>query len=72
MDEIDRFLAEDLNQEGDVTSNALFTSEQGQARIISKEQTILEILNSIKENGYVTLYNNEEQTILIEYKNLNQ
>lgn len=49
MDEIDRFLAEDLNQEGDVTSNALFTSEHAQARIISKEQTILAGLNEAKQ-----------------------
>jgi nicotinate-nucleotide pyrophosphorylase (carboxylating) len=49
MDEIDRFLAEDLNEEGDVTSNALFTTEQGQARIISKEQTILAGLEEAKQ-----------------------
>jgi len=41
MDEIDRFLEEDLNGEGDVTSNALFTNELASARIIAKESAVL-------------------------------
>lgn len=41
MDEIDRFLDEDLDGEGDVTSQALFTTEQTKARIIAKETAIL-------------------------------
>ena len=41
MDEIDRFLDEDLNGEGDVTSNALFTDETTKARIIAKESAVL-------------------------------
>jgi len=41
MDEMDRFLEEDLNEEGDITSAALFTNEKGKARIISKEAAIV-------------------------------
>lgn len=41
MDEIDRFLEEDLNGEGDVTTNALFDKETATAKIIAKEPGIL-------------------------------
>jgi nicotinate-nucleotide pyrophosphorylase (carboxylating) len=41
MDEIDRFLKEDLGKEGDITSNALFTTQTAHARIISKEYCII-------------------------------
>jgi nicotinate-nucleotide pyrophosphorylase (carboxylating) len=37
MDDIDRFLLEDLNQIGDITSDALFTNEQVTGTIIAKE-----------------------------------
>ncbi len=37
MDDIDRFLLEDLNQNGDITSDALFTNEQATGTIIAKE-----------------------------------
>jgi nicotinate-nucleotide pyrophosphorylase (carboxylating) len=50
MDEIDRFLEEDLNGEGDVTSNALFTNELASARIIAKESAVLA---GIEEAGTV-------------------
>jgi nicotinate-nucleotide pyrophosphorylase (carboxylating) len=40
MDEIDQFLKEDLG-EGDVTSNALFTNEEGKGYIYLKESAVL-------------------------------
>ena len=40
MDDIDKFLKEDLEEEGDVTSNALFNDERTEAKIISKESCI--------------------------------
>lgn len=49
MDEIDRFLEEDLNDEGDVTSSALFTKEKGKARIISKESALVAGLEEARE-----------------------
>ncbi len=41
MDEIDRFLKEDLGKEGDITSDALFTKQTARAIIISKEDCIV-------------------------------
>ena len=37
MDEIDRFLREDLGKDGDITSNSLFTKEPARAVITAKE-----------------------------------
>jgi len=37
MDDIDRFLLEDLGKKGDITSDALFTTQKAQAHIIAKE-----------------------------------
>jgi nicotinate-nucleotide pyrophosphorylase (carboxylating) len=37
MDEIDRFLREDLGKRGDITSDALFTNEQATAYILAKD-----------------------------------
>jgi nicotinate-nucleotide pyrophosphorylase (carboxylating) len=37
MDDIDRFLMEDLDMEGDITSNSLFTNEIAKAHIIANE-----------------------------------
>ena len=47
MDDIDTFLKEDLGQEGDITSESLFTSEVGQAKIFSKEDCIVAGLEEI-------------------------
>lgn len=47
MDDIDRFLNEDLGKEGDITSKSLFTTEEGQAEIIAKEDCILAGLDEI-------------------------
>jgi len=38
MDDIDRFLKEDLGGDGDITSDALFTAEGAQAKLIAKEE----------------------------------
>jgi nicotinate-nucleotide pyrophosphorylase (carboxylating) len=48
MDDIDRFLSEDLGEEGDITSKSLFTSEEGVAEIIAKEECILAGLDEIE------------------------
>lgn len=41
MENIERFLREDLNEKGDITSDALLGDEEGKARIIAKESCIL-------------------------------
>jgi len=55
MDDIDRYLLEDLGKEGDVTSNTLFTNETANAIIIAKEKCIVagleEINNVFKKTG---------------------
>lgn len=49
MDDIDRFLNEDLGQEGDITSDSLFTNESGKAHIISKENCVVAGLEEAKK-----------------------
>ena len=49
MDDIDRFLKEDLKDEGDVTSDSLFTTENGKAHIIVKEDCIVAGLKEAKK-----------------------
>jgi len=41
MDDIDRFLDEDLSKIGDITTESLFKNELGKANIITKEDSIL-------------------------------
>jgi len=41
MDDIDKFLLEDLDKEGDITTKALYSKEKGDAKIISKEKCII-------------------------------
>jgi nicotinate-nucleotide pyrophosphorylase (carboxylating) len=41
MDDIDRFLKEDLGEKGDITSESLFTNEQASAEIIAQEDCII-------------------------------
>jgi len=48
MDDIDRFLEEDLGMEGDITSDSLFTSENAHADILAKEDCIVAGLEEIK------------------------
>ncbi|KYK24954.1 nicotinate-nucleotide pyrophosphorylase [Thermoplasmatales archaeon SG8-52-4] len=48
MDNIEFYLFEDLGKDGDITSDALFSSEKAKARIISKEDCIVAGLEEIK------------------------
>lgn len=49
MDEIDFYLREDLNEEGDITSNAIFTNQKSKAQIISKEICVVAGLDEAKK-----------------------
>jgi nicotinate-nucleotide pyrophosphorylase (carboxylating) len=49
MDEIDFYLKEDLNEEGDITSNSIFSDEEGKGRIVAKEDCILAGLEEAEE-----------------------
>jgi nicotinate-nucleotide pyrophosphorylase (carboxylating) len=48
MDDIDRFIKEDVGDEGDITSNSLFNHETACAYIISKERCIVAGLEETK------------------------
>ena len=48
MDDIERFLEEDLGEEGDVTSDSLFGDEHASAHIISKEDCVIAGLDELK------------------------
>ncbi|MCD6572451.1 MAG: carboxylating nicotinate-nucleotide diphosphorylase [Thermoplasmata archaeon] len=48
MEDIKNFLKEDLGEEGDITSNALFTSEKAEAYIVAKESCIIAGLEEAK------------------------
>ena len=41
MDDIDRFLKEDIGEEGDITSNSIFVEEISKAHILAKENCIV-------------------------------
>ncbi|HWR63481.1 MAG TPA: carboxylating.nicotinate-nucleotide diphosphorylase, partial [Candidatus Thermoplasmatota archaeon] len=41
MDDIDRFLREDVGKKGDITSDALLTNEKAHALIVTKEKCIV-------------------------------
>ena len=41
MDDIDRYLIEDLNKKGDITTETLYSNEKGKAIIISKEKCVV-------------------------------
>lgn len=41
MDDIERFLLEDLKDEGDITSDSLFTNETSKAKIIANEKCVV-------------------------------
>lgn len=49
MNDIDRFLDEDLGNEGDITSDSLFFNENAKGHIISKENCIIAGLDEIKD-----------------------
>jgi nicotinate-nucleotide pyrophosphorylase (carboxylating) len=48
MDDINRFLLEDLDQKGDITSDALFIDEEGAGDIIAKQRCIVAGLQEAK------------------------
>ncbi len=59
MNDIKRFLEEDLKKKGDITSNALFENENCSARILSKEDCIisgLEEINRIFKNENINTF----------------
>jgi nicotinate-nucleotide pyrophosphorylase (carboxylating) len=49
MNDIDRFLDEDLGIEGDITSDSLFFNEKAKAKIVTKEDCIIAGLDEVKE-----------------------
>ena len=49
MDDIDKFLKEDLGEEGDITSNSLFTDEYAEGKIIAKEDCIIAGIEEVNE-----------------------
>lgn len=49
MDEIDFYLKEDLNEEGDITSNAIFADQKSKAQIISKDSCVVAGLEEAKK-----------------------
>ena len=48
MDDIDRFLREDLSYKGDITSDSIFTNEYAKANIIAKENCVVAGLGETK------------------------
>jgi len=58
MDDIDRFFVEDLKDEGDITSDSLFTDETSKARIIAKEKCVvagLKVIENIFKRAGATI-----------------
>jgi len=49
MNDIERFLEEDLGREGDITSNSLFTNEKAKAHIITKEDCVVAGLDELRD-----------------------
>lgn len=49
MDDIDIYLKEDLGEEGDITSDSLFTKEDAKANIITKQKCVVAGLEEVKE-----------------------
>ncbi len=49
MNDIDRFLKEDLGDRGDITTDSLFTSENSKAKIIAKEEGVIAGIEDIKK-----------------------
>jgi len=49
MDDIDRYLQEDLGKEGDITSDSLFNNEKAKAHIIAKEKCVVAGLDEAKK-----------------------
>ncbi|KYK22100.1 nicotinate-nucleotide pyrophosphorylase [Thermoplasmatales archaeon SG8-52-2] len=49
MDDIEKFLDEDLGKDGDITSDSLFTDEYAKAHIITREDCIIAGLDEIRD-----------------------
>jgi len=49
MDDIERYLLEDLGKEGDITSNSIFTKETGYGHIIAKQDCVVAGLTEAKQ-----------------------
>jgi len=49
MDDMDRFLKEDLGTEGDITSDSLFTNESASAEIVAKEDSVVAGLDEARK-----------------------
>lgn len=49
MDELDIYLKEDLAEEGDITSNALFTDETSKGSIIAREECVVAGISEIEK-----------------------
>lgn len=48
MDDIDKFLKEDLGERGDITSDSLFTNNYAEAKIIAKEDCVVAGCEEVK------------------------
>jgi nicotinate-nucleotide pyrophosphorylase (carboxylating) len=78
MEDIDKYLKEDLGEEGDVTSDSLFTKEKAKAHIFAKEQCVVAGLKEAKKvfertGSETKLFQNDgevvkEKTIVAEIK----
>jgi len=78
MSDIDRYLQEDFGEEGDITSDSLFTEEKAHAYIIAKEKCVVAGLEEAKnvfertESETKLLVNDgdlvKEKTIVVEIK----
>ncbi len=49
MDDIDRFLQEDLDKIGDITTESLFSDEKGEAKIVTKENCVVAGIKEAKK-----------------------
>jgi nicotinate-nucleotide pyrophosphorylase (carboxylating) len=63
MDDIDRYLNEDIGEEGDITSDSLFTDESAEGKIIVKEDCIVAGLKEAEK-----IFNKFEVNITLKVK----
>jgi len=74
MDDIDRFLKEDLGESGDITSDALFDNEKAKANIISKEKCVIAGLEELKtifnKTGAIAKLNVKDGNIVNKQQNV--
>lgn len=63
-------IVNEVNSKGSIsinTSDSILTLVDSNLIDLAKEETLLEIVQEIKTNGAVSIYNQEEDLILIEY-----